>query len=72
MGLYYVNPLGDVIDISYNYLKEIKEKSLTRIGQLEDSEIKLKSQNIQLTIWTIFAAIFLLIAIVYLRNVNKF
>lgn len=72
MGLYYVNPLGDVIDISYNYLKGIKENSLTRIGQLEDSELKLKSQNIQLTIWTIFAAIFLLIAIVYLRNVNKF
>jgi len=71
MGYYYVNPLGDVKDISYNYLQKIKGDTLTRSAQLEDSELKYESQNIQFILWSIFTAIFLLIVIVYLRKIRR-
>ena len=71
MGYYYVNPLGEIKDISYNYLQRIKGDSLTRQAQIEDSELKYKSENIQLVIWSIFVAIFLLIVIVYLRKIKR-
>jgi hypothetical protein len=71
MGYYYVNPLGEIKDISYNYLQRIKGDSLTRQAQIEDSELKYKSENMQLVIWSIFAAIFLLIVIVYLRKIKR-
>ena len=71
MGYYYVNPLGDVKDISYNFLQKIKEDSLTREAQLEDSKIKYESQNIIFILWSIFTALFLLIVIVYLRKVRR-
>ena len=71
MGYYYVNPLGDVKDISYNFLQKIKEDSLTREAQLEDSKIKYESQNIIFVLWSIFTALFLLIVIVYLRKVRR-
>ena len=70
MGYYYVNPLGEVKDISYNYLQRIKGDTLTRTAHIEDSELKYNSQNIQLIIWSIFTAIFLLIVIVYLRKIR--
>jgi hypothetical protein len=72
MGYYYVNPLGQVKDISYNYLQKIKGDTITREAQVEDSELKYKSQNIQFVIWSIFTSIFLLIVIVYLRKVRRF
>jgi len=71
MGYYYVNPLGDIKDISYNNLQKIKGNSLTIAGQLEDSELKYKSQNMQFIIWSIFTALFLLIVIVYLRKIRR-
>ena len=71
MGYYYVNPLGDVKDISYNFLQKIKEDSLTREAQLEDSKVKYESQNIIFILWSIFTALFLLIVIVYLRKVRR-
>lgn len=71
MGYYYVNPLGEIKDISYNYLQRIKGDSLTRQAQIEDSELKYKSENMQLVIWSIFASIFLLIVIVYLRKIKR-
>lgn len=71
MGYYYVNPLGEVKDISYNFLQNIKEDSLTREAQLEDSKLKYESQNIIFILWSIFASLFLLILIVYLRKVRR-
>ena len=71
MGYYYVNPLGEVKDISYNFLQKIKEDSLTREAQLEDSKVKYESQNIIFILWSIFTALFLLIVIVYLRKVRR-
>ena len=71
MGYYYVNPLGEVKDISYNFLQKIKEDSLTREAQLEDSKIKYESQNINFILWSIFTSLFLLIVIVYLRKVRR-
>ena len=71
MGYYYVNPLGDVKDISFNNLQKIKGNSLKITAQLEDSEIKYKSQNMQFIIWSIFTALFLLIVIVYLRKIRR-
>jgi len=71
MGYYYVNPLGEVKDISYNFLQNIKEDSLTREAQLEDSKLKYESQNIIFILWSIFASLFLLIVIVYLRKVRR-
>jgi|UniRef100_A0A6C0KTL6 hypothetical protein len=71
MGYYYVNPLGEVKDISYNFLQNIKEDSLTREAQLEDSKLKYESQNIIFIFWSIFASLFLLMLIVYLRKVRR-
>jgi len=71
MGYYYVNPLGEVKDISYNFLQKIKEDSLTREAQLEDSKLKYESQNINFILWSIFTSLFLLIVIVYLRKVRR-
>jgi hypothetical protein len=71
MGYHYVNPLGEVKDISNNYLQKIKGESLTREAQLEDSKLKYESQNINFTIWSIFTSLFLLIVIVYLRKVRR-
>jgi hypothetical protein len=71
MGYYYVNPLGEVKDISYNFLQNIKEDSLTREAQLEDSKLKYKSQNVIFILWSIFASLFLLMLILYLRKVRR-
>jgi len=71
MGYYYVNPLGEVKDISYNFLQNIKEDSLTREAQLEDSKLKYESQNIIFILWSIFASLFLLMLILYLRKVRR-
>jgi hypothetical protein len=71
MGYYYVNPLGEVKDISYNFLQKIKGDSLTREAQLEDSKLKYESQNINFILWSIFTSLFLLIVIVYLRKVRR-
>ena len=71
MGYYYVNPLGEVKDISYNLLQKIKEDSLTREAQLEDSKLKYESQNIIFIIWSIFASLFLLMLILYLRKLRR-
>jgi hypothetical protein len=71
MGYYYVNPLGEVKDISYNFLQNIKEDSLTREAQLEDSKLKYQSQNVIFILWSIFASLFLLMLILYLRKVRR-
>ena len=71
MLYYYVNPLGDVTDISYNFLQKIKSDTLTREAQLEDSKLKYESQNINFILWSIFTSLFLLIVIVYLRKVRR-
>jgi hypothetical protein len=71
MGYYYVNPLGEVKDISYNFLQKIKGDTLTREAQLEDSKLKYESQNINFILWSIFTSLFLLIVIVYLRKVRR-
>ena len=71
MGYYYVNPLGEVKDISYNFLQKIKEDRITREAQLEDSKLKYESQNINFILWSIFTSLFLLIVIVYLRKVRR-
>ena len=71
MGYYYVNPLGEVKDISYNFLQKIKEDTLTREAQLEDSKLKYESQNINFILWSIFTSLFLLIVIVYLRKLRR-
>ena len=71
MGYYYINPLGEIKDISYNYLQRIKEDSITRKAQVEDSELKYKAQYMQFVVWSIFTAIFLLIVVVYLRKVTR-
>ena len=44
MGYHYVNPLGEVKDISNNYLQKIKGESLTREAQLEDSKVSPKDR----------------------------
>ena len=71
MGYYYVNPLGKPTDISYNFLGKIREDSLTREAQLKDNERNIKSHNLQLAIWSVFTAIFLLIVITFIRKVKR-
>lgn len=68
----YINPLGDVIDISYNSISKIKDNTLTRNAQLDDSKKKNKSYNFQLIIWSIVAGLFILILAILLRKVKDF
>jgi hypothetical protein len=58
-------------DISYNFLQKIKGEALTRETQLQDTERNIKTRNIELAVWSVFTAIFLLIVITYLRNVKR-
>lgn len=71
MGYLYIDPLGKVTDISYNFLQKIRGEALTRETQLQDTERNIKTRNIELAIWSVFTAIFLLIVITYLRNVKR-
>jgi hypothetical protein len=71
MGYLYIDPLGKVTDISYNFLQKIKGEALTRETQLQDTERNIKTRNIELAVWSVFTAIFLLIVITYLRNVKR-
>ena len=71
MGYLYIDPLGKVTDISYNFLQKIRGEALTRETQLQDTERNIKTRNIELAVWSVFTAIFLLIVITYLRNVKR-
>jgi len=67
----YVNPLGEIQDISYNNVDVLKSNVKTRNAQEEDSNIKNKSNYLQLTVWSITAAILLLIVLTFIRNINN-
>ena len=66
----YVNPIGDVVDISYNDIGNYMKNKNTRDAQVEDAEKKNKSNNVQLALWTFTAAICLLILLALIRNIN--
>ena len=66
----YVNPLGVVEDISYNNIGKFMKNTGTRTAQVEDAEKKNKSNNLQLGLWTFTAAVFILILLALIRNIN--
>lgn len=72
MSQFYVNPLGEVKDISYNNIQPIKKNYITREAQVDDSLKKYDSVNMQFIIWSIVAAILILAMITLLRNVKNY
>lgn len=68
----YVNPLGEVIDISYNNIGKLRKNINTRNAQIDDSKKKNKSRNFQLTLWSIVASLLILAFVILLRNVKNF
>jgi hypothetical protein len=68
----YVNPLGEVKDISYNNIGKFRKNVETRKAQLDDSNKKYESNNIQFIIWSVVASILILAMIVFLRNIKDF
>ncbi len=68
----YVNPLGEVIDISYNNIGKLRNTVNTRNAQVKDSEQKNESNNFQLTMWSIVASLLILALVILLRNVKNF
>lgn len=67
----YMNPLGEIKDISYNNVDTFTKNNTTRNAQLEDIEKKYESYNLQLGLWSFTASIFILILLVLLRNINN-
>ena len=72
MSDYYVNPLGEIKDISYNNVGSFRKNVQTRKAQLDDSKKKYESNNMQFIIWSIVAAILILAMTVLLRNIKDF
>ena len=67
---YYVNPLGEVKDISNNLVDNLKKNINNRIAQVEDTERKNKSSYLQLGLWSFTTAILILILLVMIRKIR--
>ncbi len=65
----YVNPLGDVIDISYNNVGNLRKNNLTTDARVDDAKKKNKSTYMQLSIWSLLLSLIVLIVIMLLRNI---
>lgn len=66
----YVNPLGEVNDICYNNIGNYMKNADTRTAQVEDAEKKNSSNNLQLALWTFTAAVFILVLLALIRNIQ--
>lgn len=68
---YYLNPLGDLKELPINNkVNKLKKNDKVINAQLEDSKNKNKGHNHLFYIWSVVAAIFILILLVLLRNIN--
>tara|TARA_Y100000816_G_C25970161_1_gene506247 strand:- start:141 stop:374 length:234 start_codon:yes stop_codon:yes gene_type:complete len=71
----YVDPLGAVINnenhIGKNYVNNYKKNKDTIKARIDDIGKKFESTKYELTIWSILGAIFILILLMLLRNINN-
>lgn len=67
----YVNPLGEVINLNYysNKINNLRKKNILNNAKLEDTNIQNSSIKINLIIYSILAAILILMTIVLLRKI---
>jgi hypothetical protein len=66
----YINPLGEITDISYNNVDLLMKTEKTRNAQLESFEKKYESYNLHLGIWSFSASILILTVLIFIRNVK--
>ena len=68
----YVDPLGNLYEnINYNYIDKFKKNKDTIHARINDVNKKFKSNKYILTSWSIVAALFILILLMLLRNINN-
>jgi hypothetical protein len=72
----YVDPLGNFNENSnynsnYNYIDKFKKNKDTIDARINDINKKFKSNKYILASWSIIAAIFILILLILLRNINN-
>ena len=68
----YVDPLGNFNEnINYNYIDKFKKNKDTINARINDINKKFKSNKYNLTSWSIVAALFILILLMLLRNINN-
>ena len=68
----YVYPLGNFNEnINYNYIDKFKKNKDTIHARINDINKKFKSSKYILTSWSIVAALFILILLMLLRNINN-
>ena len=68
---FYSNPIGEIIDVSYNNMGNYFKNKDTIKAQLEDFEKKFKSNELQLILWSSTAAIGILIVLALIRNIRN-
>jgi hypothetical protein len=65
----YVNPLGEIQDISYNNVVNLKNNAKTTEAKIDDSEKRNKSNHMQLALWSFTSIVVILILLVLIRNI---
>ena len=69
---YYVNPLGNInSDIKLYNIGSYKKNKDTINKRVNDSLKKRSSNKLLLSIWSFSAAIFILVLMVLIRNINS-
>tara|TARA_B100000989_G_scaffold178053_1_gene133710 strand:+ start:2535 stop:2753 length:219 start_codon:yes stop_codon:yes gene_type:complete len=67
----YSNPIGEIVDMSYNNMNNYFKNKKTVNAQVSDFEKKYKSNELQLFIWSSTAAIGILIVLALIRNIRE-
>ena len=68
----YIDPLGKLNEVNnINYIDNYKKNKDTVNARINDINKKLKTSKYILTSWSIVAALFILIFLILLRNINN-
>lgn len=72
-NIFYVDPLGNINEesITTKYTNSLKKNRDTLNAKENDLNKKIKSNKYNLLIWSIVAALFILIFLIILRNINN-
>ena len=69
---FYVDPLGNINEnININYIDNYIKNKNTINAKTNDINKKFKSNKYNLVIWSIVTALFILILLILLRNINN-
>ena len=63
--------LGELVDISYNNVSNLKQNIKLLGAQIEDSKVKKTSSYIQVLLYSLILSILILIILVLIRNMNN-